>query len=166
MEDIVRRLERLQQGELEEEEKSRWLTRRKQQIWDDQYQQPHNNLADLKERYKASFILQEILGPRPETPLLDNIATPEQLKKLEEERKEKDDILEDWHTPPGLPWERNPDQTFDMTSLSWDTYDVNIPDSWNERRRSRRPTPRLRRRNVRQRKVRPRTWNQRTVCPN
>ena len=35
MEDVVRRLERLQQGETEEKEKSRWLTRRKQQIWDD-----------------------------------------------------------------------------------------------------------------------------------
>ena len=29
MEDVVRRLERLQRGESEEEEKSRWLTRRK-----------------------------------------------------------------------------------------------------------------------------------------
>ena len=36
MEDVVRRLERLQRGE-SEEEKSRWLTRRKQQIWDEQY---------------------------------------------------------------------------------------------------------------------------------
>ena len=117
MEDIVRRLERLQQGKSEEEERSRWLNRRKQQIWDDQYQQHHDNLAENKGRYEASFILQEILGPRPETLLLDNIATPEQLKKLEEERKEKDDILEDWHTPPGSPWERDPDQTFDTTSL-------------------------------------------------
>ena len=78
------------------------MTRRKQQIWDDQYQKHHNNLADLKGRYEASFILHEILGPRPETPLLDDIATPEQLQKLEEEKKEKDDILEDWLTPPGV----------------------------------------------------------------
>ena len=48
MEDVVRRLERLQRGEKEEEEKSRWMTRRKQQIWDDQYQKHPKNLADLK----------------------------------------------------------------------------------------------------------------------
>ena len=42
-----------------------------------QYQQHHDNLADHKGRYEATFILQEILGPRPETPLLDDIATPE-----------------------------------------------------------------------------------------
>ena len=36
IEDVVRRLERLQRGESEEEEKSRWLNRRKQQIWDEQ----------------------------------------------------------------------------------------------------------------------------------
>ena len=47
MEDVVRRLERLQRGESEEEEKSRWLTGRKQQIWDEQYQQHRDNLADL-----------------------------------------------------------------------------------------------------------------------
>ena len=51
MEDVVRRLERLQRGESEEEEKSRWLTRRKQQIWNEQYQQHHENLADLKGGY-------------------------------------------------------------------------------------------------------------------
>ena len=118
MEDVVRRLERLQRGDPEEEGKSRWLTRRKQQIWDEQYQQHHDNLADLKGRYEASFILQEILGPRPETPLLDDITTPEQLSKLEEDRKKTDDILEEWHTPPGSPWERDPGQTFDTKSLS------------------------------------------------
>ena len=108
------------------------MTRKKHQIWDDQYQKHHGNLADLKGHYEASFILQEILGPRPKTPLLDDIAAPEQLQKLEEERKEKDDILEDWHTPPRSPWERDPDQTVDTTSLSWDTDDINIPDSWDE----------------------------------
>ena len=70
MEDVVRRLERLQRGESEEEEKSRWLTRRKQQILDEQYQQHHGNLTDLKGRYDAGFILEEILSPRPETPCL------------------------------------------------------------------------------------------------
>ena len=125
----MRRLERLQRGETEEEVKSQWITRRKQQIWDDQYQKHHDNLVNLKGRYEASFILQVILGSRPEIPLLDDIATPEQLQKLEEERKEKDDILEDWHTPPGSLWERSEDQTVDTTSLSWDTDDIHIPDS-------------------------------------
>ena len=37
MEDIVRRLERLQRNESEEEEKYKWLTKRKQEIWDEQY---------------------------------------------------------------------------------------------------------------------------------
>ena len=85
MEDIMRRLERMQQGETEEEEQSRWLTKRKQQIWDDQYKKHHGHIASQKGRYEATFILEETLGPRPETPLLDNIATPEQLQKLEEE---------------------------------------------------------------------------------
>ena len=132
MEDVVRWLERLQRGETEEEEKSRWLTRRKQQIWDDQYQKHHGHIASQKGRYEASFILQEKLGPRPETPLLDDIATPEQLQKLEEEQQEKDDILEDWHTPPGSPWEKPEDRTFDTTSLSWDREDIRVPDSWDE----------------------------------
>ena len=91
-----------------------------------------DNLASHKGRYEATFILQEILGPRPETPLLDDIATPEQLQKLEEERKGKNEILEDWHTPPGSPWERSEDQTFDTTSLSWDTDDIQVPNSWDK----------------------------------
>ena len=70
MEDVMHRLERLQRGETEEEEKSRWMTRRKQQIWDDQYQKQHDNLASHKGRYEATFILQEILGPRPELSLI------------------------------------------------------------------------------------------------
>ena len=40
--------------------------------------------------------------------------------------------MEEWHTPPISPWERYPEQTFDTTSLSWDTDDVAIPDSWDE----------------------------------
>ena len=98
-------MERMQRGETEEEEKSRWLTRRKQQIWDDQYQKHHGHIASQKGLYEALFIFQETLSPRPEMPLLDDIAMPEQLKRLEEERQEKDDILDDWHTPPGSPWE-------------------------------------------------------------
>ena len=75
MKDVVRRLERLQRGESEEEEKSRWLTRRKQEIWDEQYLQHHSYLKNLKRHYETGFIINEILGPRPETPLLDDIAT-------------------------------------------------------------------------------------------
>ena len=65
------------------------------------------------------------LGARP-------IATQEQLDKLEEDRKKTDEILEDWHTPPGSPWEGDPNQTVDDSSLSWDTDDIAIPDSWEE----------------------------------
>ena len=68
MEDVVRRLERLQRGESEEEEKSRWLTRRKQQIWDDQYQRYHGHIASQKGCYEATYILQETLGPRHADP--------------------------------------------------------------------------------------------------
>ena len=85
-----------------------------------------------KGHYEAGFIINEILGPRPETPLLDNIATQEQLDKLEEDKKKMDDILGDWHTPRGSPWERDADQTVDDSSLSWDTDDIAVPDSWDE----------------------------------
>ena len=37
MEDVVRRQERLQKNESEEEETSKLLTKRKQEIWDEQY---------------------------------------------------------------------------------------------------------------------------------
>ena len=37
MEDVVCRLKRLQRSDTEEEEKSRWFTIKKQQLWDDQY---------------------------------------------------------------------------------------------------------------------------------
>ena len=50
---------------------------------------------------------------------MDDIATQEQLDKLEEDRQKTDDILGDWHTPPG-------------SSLSRDTDDIAIPDSWDE----------------------------------
>ena len=79
MEDVVRRLERLQKSESEEEEKSNWFTRRKQEIWDEQYLSHHKHLENRKGHYEAGFIINEILGPRPETPLLDDIATQEQL---------------------------------------------------------------------------------------
>ena len=95
MEDVVRRLERLQKNESEEDEKSTWFTRRKQEIWDRQYLHHHENLKSRKGHYEAGFIINEILGPRPETPLLDDIATQEQLDKLEEDKKKTDDILGD-----------------------------------------------------------------------
>ena len=81
MEDVVRRLERLQKNESEEEEKSKWLTKRKQEIWDEQYLQHHKHLESRKGCYEAGFIIEEILGPRPETLLLDDIATQEQLDR-------------------------------------------------------------------------------------
>ena len=75
MEDVVRRLERLQRGETEDEENSMMYSKRKQDLWDAQYLRHHENLAGMKGAYKATYILQEILGPRPETPLLDERAT-------------------------------------------------------------------------------------------
>ena len=93
----------MQRGETEEEENTRWLTKKKQQLWDDQYLKHHKHIASQKVvSYKASFILEQTLGPRPETSLLDKIATPEEIKALEEEIQKKDDILEDWDTPPVL----------------------------------------------------------------
>ena len=95
-------------------------------------------MAENKGSYEAGFILEEILGPRPETPLLDDIASAEQLEQLERERMRTDAILSDWRTPPGSPWERNEDATFDTLSLSWDTEDIvpqdeaTVPERWDE----------------------------------
>ena len=118
MEDVVRRLERLQRNESEEEQSAKLLTKRKQEIWDNQYLMHYGQLKEKKGTYEAGFILEEILGPRPETPLLDDIASAEQLEQLETERMRTDAILSDWRTPPGSPWERNEDTTFDTLSLS------------------------------------------------
>ena len=115
MEDIVRRLEKLQRSEsAEEEQPAKLLTKRKQEIWDNQYLIHHGRLTKKKGSYEAGFILEEILGPRPETPLLDGIASAEQL---ESERMRTDAVLSNWRTPPGSPWERNEDTTFDTSSL-------------------------------------------------
>ena len=57
------------------------------------------------------------------------------MKELEEENQKKDDILEDWHAPPGSPWEQSDDTTCDTTSLSWGTEGINfnlILKSWDE----------------------------------
>ena len=51
---------------------------------------------------------------------------------MEEDKKKTDDILGDWHTPPGSPWERNANTTYGDSSLSWDTDDIAVPDSWDE----------------------------------
>ena len=103
MEDVVRRLERLQRGETEEEDQCKMYNKKKQDLWDAQYLRHHKHIASQKGSYEASYILQEILGPRPETLLLDERATPEELKDLEAEARRKDAILDDWHTPPDPP---------------------------------------------------------------
>ena len=60
------------------------------------------------------------------------------MNQFEVQREKTDDILRDWHTPPGSPWERNEDTTFYDSSLSWDTDDiatrddVAVPDAWDE----------------------------------
>ena len=95
MEDVVRQLERLQKNESEEDEKSKLLTRRKQEIWDEQCLSHHKHLENRKGHYEAGFIINEILEPRQETPLLDNIAMQEQLDRLEEDKKKTDNILGD-----------------------------------------------------------------------
>ena len=64
------------------------LTKRKQEIWDNQYLIHHGRLTENKGSYEAGFILEEILGPRPETPLLDDIASAEQLEQLERGAKQ------------------------------------------------------------------------------
>ena len=49
-----------------------------------------------------------------------------------------DAVLSNWRTPPGSPWERSEDATFDTSSLSWDTEDISpqdvatIPETWDE----------------------------------
>ena len=47
---------------------------------DDQYLKFHKHIASQRGSYEASFILEQTLGPRPETPLLDKVATPEEIK--------------------------------------------------------------------------------------
>ena len=56
MEDIVRRLERLQKDESEEEHASKLLTKRKQEIWDNQYLIHYGQLQERKGRYEACLL--------------------------------------------------------------------------------------------------------------
>ena len=65
MEDVVRRLERLQKNVSEEDEKSKLLTRRKQEIWDEQYLNHHKHLENRKGHYEAGFIINEIAATCP-----------------------------------------------------------------------------------------------------
>ena len=75
----------------------------------------------------------EILGLRLDTPSVGERATQRELEDLEADSRRKDAILEDWHTPPGSPWERSEDTTYDTTSLLWDTEEIIFgtpPTSW------------------------------------
>ena len=51
MEDVVHRLERMQRCETEKEEKTRWLTKNKQQLFDNQYSKHHKHIASQKGSY-------------------------------------------------------------------------------------------------------------------
>ena len=53
MEDVVRRLERLQRRETEEEEQSKMYNKKKQDFWDAQYLRHHKHLARQKVSYEA-----------------------------------------------------------------------------------------------------------------
>ena len=77
----------------------------------------------------------EILGRRPDTPSVDEQTTQQEINDLEEDARKKDSILENWFTPPGSPWERSEDTTYDTSSLSWDTEEITFgmpPTSWDE----------------------------------
>ena len=64
---------------------------------------------------------------------LDERATTQELKDLEADARRQDAILEDWQTPPGSPWERSEDTTYNTTSLLWNTVEITFgtpPRSW------------------------------------
>ena len=75
MEDVVRRLERLQRGEEDDNEEGDKYIKQKQDLWDAQYLRHLDNLL----RNKADYIFMEILGLRPDTPDLDERATTQEL---------------------------------------------------------------------------------------
>ena len=128
MEDAVRRLEKLQKGEEEDDKDGVKYIKQKQ----DRY-----NLIRTREPFQADYILMEILGLRPDTPDLDERTTTQELEDLEVDARRKDAILEDWQTPPGSPWGRSEDTTYDTTSLSWDTEEITFgtpPTSWDVRK--------------------------------
>ena len=56
MEDVVRRLERLQRNESEEEQSAKLLTKRKQEIWDNQYLIHYGQLQEKKGTYEACLL--------------------------------------------------------------------------------------------------------------
>ena len=117
MEDVVRRLERLQRGEEDDDEEGIRYIKRKQELWDAQYLRHRDNLLSTKGSYQATYKLNEILGPRPETPLLDERDTTQELEDLEADARRKDAMLQDWHTPLGSTWEIAEDTTYNTTSL-------------------------------------------------
>ena len=62
MEDVVRRLERLQRNESEEEQSAKLLTKRKQEIWDNQYL-IHYNYNRRKARTRQDSSWKRSSGP-------------------------------------------------------------------------------------------------------
>ena len=59
MEDVVRRLERLQKtGSEDEDVETQLLTKRKQEIWDNQYLIHHGKLAENKGSYEGAAAYQ------------------------------------------------------------------------------------------------------------
>ena len=54
MEDVVQRRERLQRKESEEEQSAKLLTKRKQEIWDNQYLIHYGQLQEKKGTYEAT----------------------------------------------------------------------------------------------------------------
>ena len=133
MEDVVRRLEKLSKAEEDDNKDGVTYIKHKQNLWDAQYLKHRENLIRTREPFQADYILKELLGLRPDTPDLDERATTQELEDLEADTRRKDTILEDWHTPPGSPWERSEDTTYDTTSLSWDMEEITFgtpPTSW------------------------------------
>ena len=85
----ARQVRRRQRGEEDDEEDGMMYTKRKQDLWDAQYLRHHDNLTSMKGAYKATYILNEILSPRPETPLLDERATTQELGRSGSRRSKK-----------------------------------------------------------------------------
>ena len=83
MEDVVRRLEKLQKGEDDDDRDGVKYVKQKQELWDAQYLRHCHNLVRTREPFQADYILMEILGLRPDTPVVDERATQQELEDLE-----------------------------------------------------------------------------------
>ena len=75
-------------------------------------------------------------GLRQDTPAEDRWVSTQDLEDLEADARQNDDILENWSTPLGSPWEvdeRIAKIDFDVTSLtqfeSWDTEEEDPEDA-------------------------------------